>query len=446
MKKFITVLIIISILTFTAFADGESIFEKQNSYNNEFHDISENDWFFNNVVASYEYGMLKGKGINTFAPNDNISYAEVIALACRLHTKYKDINYDFSGENLWYEPYILYAKNYGIIATNFELSRAKLPATRADAINILLERIPSENFKNENPYIKRVYDMLETQKGYSAVLKAIKSGIINGKDANGSVYPDMPVTRAEIAAILERIMFPEKRISQVREFYEKKDDKSDSTEFYIENKYIPNYGYVNNTWNLCSYYYLDGYSMYVYEYNEKETEKFEAMLGEPYGATTSTELWDDKTYLIEKHKIRILKTKKYNMVMIEFNWDEEYYNNFKSEMQNTESDTSIKAEDYDLTERYLESEVVPNFGKMNNLKSLERVNYFDEVAKVKYVYDFYPIDSINYCIELLDMGYEQGKADGNKLFWKADFKNRSQTITVFMNFMENTLEISFEKK
>lgn len=443
MKKFFLCLIIISIFNFTAFANDGNVFEKEKSYNNEFYDISENDWFFNNVVASYEYGMLTGKSTNAFMPNDNISYAEVITLACRLHTKYKNISYDFNGGNPWYEPFLLYAKNNGIISRSFPLSQAELPTTRADAINILIASIPRERLKNENPYIEKVYDMAENKKGYSAVLTAIKSGIINGKDANGSVYPDMPITRAEISAVLERIILPDKRTSQVRDFYEKRENKLDSTEVYSENKYIPNYGYVNNTRYLSCIQYSSGLSMYVYEYNENEIKKFEAMLGKPTtGAFLSTSLWDDKTYSIKNYEIQILKTKDYNMMIVIFEWDKEYYNNFKFEIPNTE----LKTEAYDLSERYLENKMVPNFGKINSLTSLHHENYFDEVTKTKYIYDFYPIEAMNYCIELLNLGYKQGIADGNRLFWKADFTNRSEKITVFMNFMENTLEISFAKK
>jgi len=92
MKKFITVLIIISILTFTAFADGESIFEKQNSYNNEFHDISENDWFYSDVTWATKEKLFVGTDEGKFLPHRNLTWEHITIVLERTGHKVNNVH------------------------------------------------------------------------------------------------------------------------------------------------------------------------------------------------------------------------------------------------------------------------------------------------------------------------------------------------------------------
>ena len=47
---------------------------------NIFSDVDKNDWFYNAVVNSIQYGWIRGYGDGTFRPNNPITRAEVTAI------------------------------------------------------------------------------------------------------------------------------------------------------------------------------------------------------------------------------------------------------------------------------------------------------------------------------------------------------------------------------
>ena len=53
-----------------------------------FADVSASDWFYGNVRSVYEYGLMIGKGENLFDPAGNVTLAETLTIAARLHAIY----------------------------------------------------------------------------------------------------------------------------------------------------------------------------------------------------------------------------------------------------------------------------------------------------------------------------------------------------------------------
>lgn len=60
---------------------------------NIFSDVSENDWFYNQVVGSIQYGWITGYSDGTFQPNKTISRAEVTAIVNRMLDRRADENF-----------------------------------------------------------------------------------------------------------------------------------------------------------------------------------------------------------------------------------------------------------------------------------------------------------------------------------------------------------------
>ena len=89
MKKLLVVLFVALMLATSAFAT----FEKVNTYNNDFSDVKDTNWFANDVKSAYELGFMNGKGEGLFDPNGNVTVAEGITMAARVHAIYngKDI-------------------------------------------------------------------------------------------------------------------------------------------------------------------------------------------------------------------------------------------------------------------------------------------------------------------------------------------------------------------
>lgn len=88
MKKMLTVF-----LTAVLFAMGvNAAFVKTNTYDNNFSDVKDTSWFAENVKTAYELGFMNGKSEGKFDPNGNVTVAEGITMASRVHAIYNGID------------------------------------------------------------------------------------------------------------------------------------------------------------------------------------------------------------------------------------------------------------------------------------------------------------------------------------------------------------------
>ena len=86
MKKIITLLLCVVMLA----VGVNAAFEKVNTYSNNFSDVTEQNWFYENVKTSYELGFMNGKEEGKFDPSGSVTVVEGITLASRLHAAYND--------------------------------------------------------------------------------------------------------------------------------------------------------------------------------------------------------------------------------------------------------------------------------------------------------------------------------------------------------------------
>ncbi|MDW7670039.1 MAG: S-layer homology domain-containing protein, partial [Bacillota bacterium] len=68
-----------------------------------FEDVNANNWFYDEVAAAYDLGLIEGVSATEFKPNENITREEMAVMASRmLKKKYylesEEINFDFSDE------------------------------------------------------------------------------------------------------------------------------------------------------------------------------------------------------------------------------------------------------------------------------------------------------------------------------------------------------------
>lgn len=84
MKKFLSVLLAALMLATGTFA----AFEKVNTYDNNFSDVKDTNWFAKDVKSAYELGFMNGKAEGLFDPNGNVTVAEGITMAARVHAIY----------------------------------------------------------------------------------------------------------------------------------------------------------------------------------------------------------------------------------------------------------------------------------------------------------------------------------------------------------------------
>lgn len=223
-----TSLLALAILVNIAVSAGASaLFPPSAVYDDRFVDVRAEDWFYPNVAALYSLGLTNGKGdVFHFAPQSELTVAEVITLTARLRSLYDFGNSatgaNFFAENcgVWYAPYFTYLRYVGLIGTEFD-ERANLPATRAEVAHLLANALPAELFAPINhavvaegyatgQYIRDVNDYTPYQQD---ILTLYRWGILSGMDSIGSFAPDATIRRSEAAAMITRLVESDLRIT-----------------------------------------------------------------------------------------------------------------------------------------------------------------------------------------------------------------------------------------
>ena len=88
MKRILTALLLTALLATGVLA----AFEKVNTYSNNFTDVKDTNWFAANVKTAYELGFMNGKSEGKFDPNGNVTVAEGVTMAARLHAIYNGVD------------------------------------------------------------------------------------------------------------------------------------------------------------------------------------------------------------------------------------------------------------------------------------------------------------------------------------------------------------------
>lgn len=84
----------------------------------EYSDVKTNDWYYKDVMALSEKGVVSGDGTGRFNPTDNVTREQFLKmLLAAMDTDVADTENTFAdvNERAWYKPYVLTAKNLGIV-------------------------------------------------------------------------------------------------------------------------------------------------------------------------------------------------------------------------------------------------------------------------------------------------------------------------------------------
>lgn len=212
LKASTIICLMFGLLSTTVFSsEGEYIwnFEKINKFvDGQFVDVS-NEWYANAVKEVYELDLMKGTGEQFFSPDGKLTNAEAVAVASRLHSIYYSGKNAFPQSEPWYTAYLEYAIENGICSDNFDPNQV---ATRAFFVGVIGNAVDTSILTEKNNIADGfLYDV----NGWyaDAVYLFYRAGVLAGNDAYGTFAPDSSVTRAEVAAIIARIVNPEQRVS-----------------------------------------------------------------------------------------------------------------------------------------------------------------------------------------------------------------------------------------
>ena len=205
-------------------AEGMDNFAAVRTYDGRFEDVHTGDWFYGNVAALYEMGLTNGQSASRFGEGNQVSLAETISFAARIHSLYHLGQAEAGPDQYaalnapWYTPYVQYLRAVGVLDDSIREPYTQ-PATRSQAAHLLSRVLPPEEFDSRNGDLVltahnsgRFIPDVTRETAYSEDILALYSwGIVTGSDRQGSFRPNAPITRREMAAMLTRVVDPSLR-------------------------------------------------------------------------------------------------------------------------------------------------------------------------------------------------------------------------------------------
>ena len=189
--------------------EGLSNFKRVNNYvEGQFADVSAKAWYAPNVKTSFELGLVNGTGDGKFAPDGNMKISEAIAVAARIHSTYHTGSAKFEQGSPWYQVYVDYAVENGIIRDG-EYENLTDFATRGQFAKIFAASVPESALNSINNIVPgSIHDLPANTDYAEAVYLLYNAGVLTGSDDYGTFKANTEITRREAAAMVTRIVDP----------------------------------------------------------------------------------------------------------------------------------------------------------------------------------------------------------------------------------------------
>ena len=229
MRKYVAFLLAVCfLLAIPAYAVSDSTqnFVRTKTYTGQFSDLSETSVFYSNVSALYEYGLSIGKVDGTYGLTDSLTVGQAVIFAGRIRSLYRTGAPETgpaayaSADQPTAAPYLKYLQAEGVLDTSLDDSLLSV-ATRAQMAQILANLLPEEALPAVHTELvtscytsgRFIPDVTKETPYYQDILALYHRGISIGSDAVGHFYPDAPITRGAVAAMLTRIIDPALRVT-----------------------------------------------------------------------------------------------------------------------------------------------------------------------------------------------------------------------------------------
>lgn len=212
MKKLISLILSLTLLfslAVPALAAGEGSFANFRTVaaysDGLFQDIHADDWYRDSVAAVYELDLMKGdQGL--FRPADNVTLAEAVTLAARLHSLFASGKAVFEATDPWYQTYVDYAVRNGILSDASEDWTAA--ASRGRFAAILAKALPTSALPAINTVADdQLPDVKMDSENAAEIYRLYRAGILAGNNKRGAYAPDTPIQRSAVAAIVSRMAY-----------------------------------------------------------------------------------------------------------------------------------------------------------------------------------------------------------------------------------------------
>ena len=181
-------------------------FKQVNSYwSGKFADVVRGSWYEENVAAAYKLGLMKGSSDTWFNVKGNVTVAEAITMASRLHSIYYAGTEIFvQSGSVWYQTYLNYAAVNGITTRTYDsYTRA---VTRGEFAEIFSNSLPERALAQINSLqYGDIPDVDAGDRYWDAIYRLYRAGILTGSDKQGTFRPNSSISRTEAAAIVTRM-------------------------------------------------------------------------------------------------------------------------------------------------------------------------------------------------------------------------------------------------
>lgn len=193
-------------------AEGLDNFQKTEQYTSgTFTDVAASSWYVESVENAYELGLVKGSSATTFSPQQNITVGSALALASRLHSIYYTGSADFVQGEPWYQVYVDYCVDNGIITAG-QYTDCNANATRRQFASILARALPEKALPAINTIPDgKIPDVAQGAANYNEIYGLYRAGVLTGSDDYGTFAPETAIDRASVAAIVSRMALPQLR-------------------------------------------------------------------------------------------------------------------------------------------------------------------------------------------------------------------------------------------
>jgi hypothetical protein len=179
---------------------------------NPFTDITQNDWFYDNVLYVYRAGLMLGTASDTFSPKLGVTRAMVITMLHRMSGDTGSYENTFLDVPMgaWYEDAVAWAAAKGIsdglggnrFAPDTKITREQL----AVMLHRYAKYMGYDVSIGEDTNILSYNDAFDiSEYAYAALQWTCGAGVMNG-DNSGNLNPQGFATRAEAAAMLQRFL------------------------------------------------------------------------------------------------------------------------------------------------------------------------------------------------------------------------------------------------
>ncbi len=182
-----------------------------------FTDVPEGAWYRATVEQAHRLGLINGKSATTYVPAAEMNYAEAVKLAACLHQLSRDGRVTLSNGTPWYQSYLDYCREVGIIddAQAKEIAaRAGEPITRAAYVTLFVRAMPEGGLDEINTIPEGAIPDVPADGSDTAraIYRFYRAGILNGRDTAGTFSPNATINRGEVATILVRLVDASKRV------------------------------------------------------------------------------------------------------------------------------------------------------------------------------------------------------------------------------------------